>query len=128
MQRPYLVGVLIVAALQATPSYAQDTVAPHRATPRATPLIPMWVLHLDNHVTIKVPLEGKEPFTVEGSVVDAGNTEVQRFAVAGFERRVFEKSLSPFAPGTYYLVVIVTDADGKTKALNYFPEVKVSQR
>lgn len=122
-----MVGVLIVAASQATPSNAQDIVVPHRATPRATPL-PSWVLHLDNHVTIKVPLKGKGPFTVEGHVVDAGNIEVQRFAVANFDRPVFETSLAPFAPGTYHLTVIVTDADGGIKALNRFPEMKVSQR
>jgi len=60
--------------------------------------------------------------------VDAANTEVQRFAAANVDGPVFKTSWPPFTPGTYHLTVIVTDAGGESKALNHFPEMRVSQR
>jgi hypothetical protein len=60
----------------------------------------------------------------KGRVLAARGTEDHRFAAAHFDQPLFDTSLSRFAPGTYHLTVIVTNANGKIKTLSHFPEMR----
>jgi hypothetical protein len=119
MRRFYLVGFLIAAVLHVALANAQDIF---------TSAIPIWVLHLDNHVTITAPLKGDGPFTVEGHILDASNVEVRHFVEAHVSQSVFKTSFPPFSPGTYHLTVRIIAGDGEITVLNHFPKMTVPRR